>query len=326
VDTLTHGLFGVAVAALRRPEGGPDGARLGITDRAVFLGCLIASELPDLDYLWPTDDAITATLRAHRGLSHALVATPVIALVAAGIAKAVYRRARVGPIYLYAMIAFVFAHLLPDLWTGWGTRIFLPMSDARMTLDWTVVVDPLVTLPMLVATVWAWRARRASIRRVLASGLAVTAIYVMSRVAVQQALTASVREMYGSDPVRVFPAPLSVLSWRYVATLPDGYAAGVVALGRGATEQRRVTTDVALLARARALPQAQEILAWARWPVLEERPSGSGQVLSIGDLRYHLDGQPTLRFLLELDDSGKVTSARLDRGASMREMISRWRR
>ena len=70
MDTLTHGLFGVGIAALRRPDGGVDGARLGPTDRAVFLGCLIASELPDLDYLWPADDAITATLRAHRGLSH----------------------------------------------------------------------------------------------------------------------------------------------------------------------------------------------------------------------------------------------------------------
>ena len=231
-----------------------------------------------------------------------------------------------GPVYLFSVLACLFGHLLPDLWTGWGTRIFLPFSDARVTLDWTVVVDPLVTLPMLVATVWAWRARGSSIRRVMSTGLAVTGIYLALRVAVQQTLGASVRAAYGTAPVRVFPAPLGLFRWRFVTTLPDGYAAGVVAVGRGVEEQRRVTTDLALAARAHALPEAREILAWARWPVFEERPSASGHVLSIGDLRYHLDGEPTLRFLLSVDTEGKVTDAKLDRGGSMRDLIARWRR
>jgi hypothetical protein len=82
MDTLTHGLLGLTVGAIRQPEGTP-------TDRAVLLAAVIAAELPDLDYLWPSDKLVLVTLRAHRGLSHALVEEAPEDLARLGVREAV---------------------------------------------------------------------------------------------------------------------------------------------------------------------------------------------------------------------------------------------
>src|SRR5687767_12349720 len=117
MDTLTHGLLGLAVGALRRPDA----------DRAaIFVACVLAAEIPDLDYVWPADDSVLHSLKAHRGLTHSLLAVPLIALVATALTKLVFRRAPALSLFLWSLPAVLFAHLLADAWTGWGTRLALP--------------------------------------------------------------------------------------------------------------------------------------------------------------------------------------------------------
>ncbi|HZF48965.1 MAG TPA: metal-dependent hydrolase [Polyangiaceae bacterium] len=317
MDTLTHGLLGLSIGAIRKPDGTP-------TDRGVLLAAVIAAELPDLDYLWPSDEPVLVTLRAHRGLSHALIAAPGVALVAAVVACLVVRRAAFLPTYVTAVAATVFGHILCDLWTGWGTRVLLPLSDRRLGLDWTSVVDPLVTLPLLIGAGIALARRRRAWRRPLLVGLLVSAAYVGARVGIRAALEAEVDARYGAA-ARVFPAPVGVLRWRYVAPLPNGFAAGVVELGGDLVEERVVETDPRAIAAVQALPVGREVLAWARFPVVTRTLKGNGgYTLSVGDLRYHAGGEPTLRFVLEVDAGGQMTSARLDRGGSLRELVARW--
>jgi inner membrane protein len=45
----------------------------------------------------------------------------------------------------------------------------------------------------------------------------------------------------------------------------------------------------------------------------------------IADLRYHLAGHPTLTFVLHLDATHAVRTARLERGGSAGELLRRWR-
>lgn len=324
MDTLTHALFGLSVGALRPREasGGP----LSPTDKATLLACVVGAELPDLDYLWPASDGVLVTLRAHRGLSHSLIAAPVVALVATGIALALVRQGRVARVYPQALLAVVAAHLLPDLWTGWGTRLFLPWSSERLNLDTTMVLDPLVTLPLLVGAIFAYRLRAQDFRRPLWLGLGVAALYVGARATIREVLTSKVEASYGAGAVHVFPAPFSVLGWRYVAEVEGGYAAGSIALGGEPNEQARHSRELGAAEALRGDPIIDEVLAWARYPTVELLAKGDGaQTLSVGDLRYHANGAPTLKFVVELDASGKVVSARLDRGGSLRQVIDRFR-
>ena len=321
MDTLTHGLLGLSIAALRRRDG-------SAADAAAPLACVLAAELPDLDYLWPSGDAVLAALRAHRGLSHALVASPLVALAATGLAVLFvrWRRgawSRVLPVLALAWLAVVAGHLLPDLWTGWGTRLFLPFSDERLALDWTMVLDPLVTLPLLAGAIWAWR-RPARFRRALLTGLAVAGLYVGARAATHALLEARLRAAYPTaSRVDAFPALLRPLTWRWVAVIGEEYALGSVGvLGAPREHPRYVRGSEAWIpATAKAAPVVSEVLAWARYPIVE---LGRGQV-RVADLRYHLGGKPTLTFVFELARDGTVTGASLDRGGDARQLLERWR-
>ncbi len=324
MDNLTHGLLGAAVGALRRP----DGRELSVTDRATLLACVVAAELPDLDNLLPSENPALHDLQAHRGLSHSLLFAPVVALVATVLAKLIFRGARPLPVFLFSLLSTLFAHLLPDLWTGWGTRLLLPFSDARLALDWTLVVDPFVTLPLLAGAVWAWRRRHTGAwRRALLVGLGVSALYVGTRVAVRAHLHGEVQEHYpAARSIAVFPTWLGLSTWRYVAALPDGYAAGELGLGKSLHEQRRVPLPSldALSSELRAVPTVREALAWARFPLVEKR----GLQVRVADLRYHLRGQPTLTFVIDLEQGPaglQVREARLERGGSAKELLKRWR-
>jgi len=288
---------------------------------------IVAAELPDVDYLLPAGDAVLHTLQAHRGLTHALAAAPVVALVAALIVKLIFRRAAFLPIYLRALVAVPLAHLLPDVWTGWGTRLWLPFSDTRVALDWTMVVDPWFTLPLAVGAIWAVVRRRGRWRRALFAGVGVAAVYLVGRIVLAQHLDGAVRSAYPTAAsVDVFPAPLAVRSWRYVARTDDGaYAAGSIALGDAPREHARVTPlpTGPVPTRVAAVPTVDEALAWARFPVVRVEPHDGGHRVRVADLRYHVCGEPTLVFVIAVATDGAVREARLERGGSPRDRLDR---
>lgn len=293
----------------------------------MLLGCVLAAEIPDLDYLLPASDPVLVTLRAHRGLSHSLAMAPVVAAIATTLAWLVFRRARVRSVAVQALLAVVFAHLLPDLWTGWGTRILLPWSSERLTLDWSMVVDPLVTLPLLAGAVLAYRARRTDFRRPLWVGLGMTMLYLGARIGIRETVRPSVEDHYGVATAHVFPSPLRVFQWRYVVETDDGYAVGVVDLAGAPIEQARHPRGLDAADHLRQTKVVDEVLAWARYPTIEvQSREDGGTTLTVADLRYHAGGQPTLTFVVELDPNGDVEGARLDRGGSVRSLLERFRR
>jgi inner membrane protein len=319
MDSLTHGLLGLVIGSLRRSE----------RDRAaVLVGCVLAAEIPDLDYLWPADNSVLHSLQAHRGLTHSLIALPLVALCATALTKLMFRRAAVGSVFVWSLPAVLFAHLLADAWTGWGTRLALPFSDARVTLDWMMVVDPLFTLPLLLGAVWGIR-KRTLIRRAVLTGAAVSCLYLGARIAIRADLASRVRAAYPhAETAQVFPSWLGPAHWRYVAVFADRYAVGrIVAFGapeEQASHPRTSSDSSSPLASSNAT--VREALSWARFPVIEARPRvPSGVQLTIADLRYHLNGAPTLSFRIELDDQARVVSATLDRGGSARSLWQRFR-
>lgn len=327
MDNLTHGLVGLAIGALRRPDGGPGRDRpFSPTDKAVLFASVVAAELPDLDTLLPAANEVMHALHAHRGISHALVITPLWALVAAGLACAIFRGARAGPAFAYALGAVIFAHVGPDLWTGWGTRALLPFTDARLHWDLTSVVDPTFTLPLIAGLVVAL-SKRARWRRALTVALAVSCVYLGFRTASRAILIERVEAAHpAASRVEVFPSLLSASAWRWVAVLPDGYAAGMAPLFGAVEEQRRIPTSALLPDELLENETVREALAWARLPSVSVEPlEDGGSQVRIADLRYHLGGEPTLSIVVDTSRDGATRSARLDRGGSAAEIAKRWR-
>ena len=227
-----------------------------------------------------------------------------------------------------ALISVPLAHLLPDLWTGWGTRLLLPLSDQRLALDWTMVVDPVFTGPLLGAALWAVF-RRKQFRQAMGLAAAASALYVALRITSSMHLSHQVARAYPrAVSVHVFPELLSVARWRYVARFDADYAVGTVALGEAVVEaaRHRALPTGPVADELRRVPTVREALSWARFPVVSTRQlDAAGRRITIADLRYHLAGQPTLSFVIDVGEDGRVQNARLDRGGSAGELLRRFR-
>jgi inner membrane protein len=327
MDTLTHGLLGVAMAALPLPRRLEASGLVPL--RASLLVSVLAAELPDLDYLLPAEDAVLHTLSAHRSYSHSLLAVPLIALAAALLTKVLFRQSAFSALYARALLCVPLAHLLPDLWTGWGTRLLLPFSERRLALDWTMVIDPIFTAPLLIGAIWAL-VNPQQLRRAMAVAVSVAALYLMARVGLSVQLTHQVAAAYPrARSVHVFPTLLGVTRWRFVARFEHEYAIGSVRFAARLTETGRhqALPTGPIAADLQHAPTVREALSWARFPVVySEALDASTRRVSVADLRYHLGGKPTLRFVIDVDNAGTVRKAELDRGGAPAELLRRARR
>lgn len=160
MDPITHAASGaVAMLALRRRP-----------PYAVLAGALAAAA-PDIDILFGNDPLTTLLL--HRGITHALPAVPVFALLLALAALPLLRSGSSDRIYLsssspgrwsfpavwLSMACMLLLHIWLDCVTTYGTLIFLPFSAERVRLNGVFIIDFLLTLPLL-WTIWRCRASR----------------------------------------------------------------------------------------------------------------------------------------------------------------------
>ncbi len=294
MDNLTHGLLGACIGMARPQEGGPEhDAPLTPTDRAVPWATFLAAELPDIDVFFgsgPLDQFVY-----HRGWTHSLVVTPAIAAIAAGVAKLIWRKARFRTLLPWAWLSVLIAHVMNDWMTGWGTRVLLPFSDARLGLDWVPIIDPLYTVPLIAAVIWA--ARRPRIRRRVIAGLLLyLALYTFGYRGVSQALVAhAVGEAYAGQPVqqlRVSPDLFNPLRWLYTVDLGDRYEQGT-AFPLGELQPGSVTVKAPADEVVRAVRQAPELQPFFdQFPfaTIEYQRTGDGYVVTLGDVRYRLRG------------------------------------
>lgn len=131
--------------------------------RSAWLAGLLGGFLPDADvFIKPAGDPLGGLLW-HRHFTHGVGFIPVGALIAVipFLFFASGRRA-FGPLYL-AALAGIATHGVLDACTSYGTVLWWPISERRVSLDLIGIIDPLVTLPLLVTVVWSvwlsWCAR-----------------------------------------------------------------------------------------------------------------------------------------------------------------------
>ncbi|MCP4329222.1 MAG: metal-dependent hydrolase [Alphaproteobacteria bacterium] len=216
MDTVTQFALGAAVGAAVL------GRRLG-PRKAVVVGGILGS-LPDLDVFYPFDGPIDAFV-LHRGPTHSLVvqaaATPLLgeALVR------LFRGLRDGRLVTYAAVYLCLAtHALLDALTVYGTRLFWPLWNEPIGTGSVFIIDPLYTIPLLVAVVWAlclgaWTAR---FGRVLVAALVVSTGYLAWGLAAQRiSADRAAAELHeagiSTERLLATATPFNSLLWRVIA-------------------------------------------------------------------------------------------------------------
>lgn len=241
MDLLTHGLLGAAVAQAlftRRIPGRP------------WAIGMFAALLPDLDVLFALrSDPLTATL-LHRHFSHALAFAPVWALAASlpFVFRERYRPYR-GWVFS-AALAGVMSHVSLDACTFYGTCLWWPVSARRVALDWVALIDPLVTLPLLLGV---WYAGRKHLTWPAAAALALSLGYLgFAALQHERAMDAQRRiaESRGHSIARgrVMPTLGQTLRWRSVyehegRLYADGLRLGVTPTFFQGRSVRRLKAD-----------------------------------------------------------------------------------
>lgn len=189
MDTLTHGLTGWLIA-----KSVPTEKWGGEAKAAAVLG----SVLPDFDQvvsLFGNEFFV----RFHRGISHSFVGVAISSILVAALFHRFGRWKNLAGLYLL-VLAGQLSHIALDLLNAYGTQIFQPFSDARISLDLLFVVD-LAFSAIIIAGLWFSRFRpRPAPARI---AFAVLSIYVGFAATLHYRAEATVAEAAKRDGVRV---------------------------------------------------------------------------------------------------------------------------
>lgn len=222
MDSVTQFALGAGVGlAVLGPRIGPR--------RAALVGGVLGT-LPDLDVFIPFDDPIDAFVQ-HRAVTHSLVvqaaATPLLGEALMRLVRELRDRRVLSYLAVYLCLA---THALLDALTIYGTRIFWPLWTEPIGVGSVFIIDPLYTLPLIVALIWAsclrsWTPR---FRTVLTTCLTLSTGYLGWSIAAQQIVVARATQVMaeaGIAPERMFatPTPFNTLFWRVVAIDGERY-------------------------------------------------------------------------------------------------------
>ena len=182
MDTVTHGLTGWLVARAIPSENGR---------REATAAVVIGSLLPDADNVASLFGG-ELYVRIHRGFSHSFAGLAVTSLLVALILYRFGKWKDLKKLYLLALLGQL-SHVLLDLLNAYGTQIFQPFSDARVSFDLLFVVD-LVFTGIVVAGI-AMSRRGTSGARMALAALAVyvgfaTVLHLRAEEAVREAALA----------------------------------------------------------------------------------------------------------------------------------------
>ncbi len=199
MDPLSQGLLG---ASASQSFAGKPGKQ-----RSAMLVGLLAGMAPDLDVFIRSENDPLLFLEFHRQFTHSLFFIPVGALLCTLILYPLLRRTLTfSTTYLYAFLGYA-THGFLDGCTSYGTQLFWPFSDIRISWNVVSIIDPLFTLPVLILVCVAFTRKQARYARyALAYALIYLSLGVVQRERAESVALALAEER-GHIPTRLTVKP-----------------------------------------------------------------------------------------------------------------------
>jgi inner membrane protein len=327
MDNITHTAIGLFLARAGAGKWSP---------RATAI-LLVAANAPDIDVIAGLGGQV-AYLHYHRGIAHALIAMPVLALLSVALVRLVGRKALYWPGALAAAMLGVASHLLLDWTNVYGIRMLLPFSGRWLRLDTTAILDPWILMIAAMALAGPFLARMVGSE--IASGggrprhhgraaavcalLAVVALDCGRFILHARAVAVlDARTYQGETPTRVaaMPDPLNPLRWRGVVETPAFYAVADVDVAGDFDPTRaqilyKPDADPALEAAART-PVFREFLGFNQYPLWRVTPAPAldgGKLVELYDLRFGTPAAPGFQATALVDAGLRVVDTRFGFG------------
>ena len=126
-----------------------------------FIGFL-AGMIPDLDVLISSSTDPILSLEYHRQFTHSLFFIPFGSLIFATLIFPLFKSSlSLKTVYFASFLGYA-THGLLDACTSYGTQLFWPFSNERISWNNISIVDPLFTIPILIFLVIAIKTKKKS--------------------------------------------------------------------------------------------------------------------------------------------------------------------
>jgi inner membrane protein len=226
MDSLSQLVLGAAVGYAVA------GKKMG--KKALVWGAF-AGSLPDLDFIptRPFHDEFLY-LKHHRGFSHSIIGAFVLSSLFATVCSKIKKSISfwtMFTLFLWGMLT----HSLLDCFTTWGTQVFWPLPT-RVSWNSIFIVDPLYTIPLLVAVFAACIYKSHRRRQVIVvGGLVISTLYLMWAVGVKLYLNPQFDALFRHHNLDVIrfttrPTAFNSILWSTTAETEEGYYYGQISL------------------------------------------------------------------------------------------------
>ena len=146
MDPVTQGAFGAIFAQTISSK------------KKILVGSIVgcfAGLAPDLDIFIRSASDPLLKLEYHRQFTHSLIFIPIGALIVTFFSRLLFKKyLSWGETYFFSFIGFA-THGLLDACTSYGTQLLWPFSDERISWNYISVVDPFLTIPVILAIIFA---------------------------------------------------------------------------------------------------------------------------------------------------------------------------
>lgn len=210
MDSLTQIAVGIATVEVLA------GKKLG--NKRTFIYGAILGTLPDLDiwigYLFDPVKAVDF----HRSLTHSFLGIVLLSPLLGALFWRIEKN-RISYKHSIILIAAAFTtHIAIDLFTSWGVQLFYPYST-RISFKTIFVVDPLYTLPWIIALTVMWKQKGTKRLHTLKKGFLWSSAYLIWTVAaklyaVQEFKRALEQQNIAYQELIVKPTALNSILWQ----------------------------------------------------------------------------------------------------------------
>lgn len=183
MDSLTQATLGAVIGEILL------GKKIG--NKGAVLGGIIAT-IPDLDVVLLPFYSNIEKISVHRGLSHSILFSFIGAFLIALILSKIKWTRQVSYLRLWIFSWLtLFTHILLDAFTTYGTQLFLPFSNYRVSFDSINIVDPFYTMPLLIGLTLSLTLYRNRKNSVLFSkiGLLISTLYLATTIGIKSYVT-----------------------------------------------------------------------------------------------------------------------------------------
>lgn len=287
MDSISQMALGGSIAYLVAGKQAP---------RLALLAGVVVATLPDLDVIVQYADPLQSTIK-HRTWSHSwLVQTAIAPLLAYAVSlylpKLDYQR------WFWLIWLCLITHTMLDCFTVYGTAALWPLPLPNIMQGSIFIIDPLYTLPLLIASVVAWRRQNAT--QWIVAGLMMSGVYMAWGLGAQQNIKQRLSHQLAKQNIiakqmLVTPTPFNSLLWRVVAVREDSYFEGFASVldDDKAIKLTQFASDEQHLEPLKKLPSFKDYAAFSHGFYALENRDGA---IIIKDLRMGLSPHLLFQF------------------------------